>query len=95
MRYPSGEVGVRELRQNLSVYLKRVKKGATLEVKERGRRIAVLAPASARSSALERLIAAGRATPASGDLLALGRPLGSRPSRRATRALGRLRRDAR
>jgi antitoxin (DNA-binding transcriptional repressor) of toxin-antitoxin stability system len=95
MRYPSGEVGVRELRQNLSVYLKRVKKGATLDVKERGHRVAVLAPASARSSALERLIAAGRATPPSGDLLELGRPLGSRPSRRATRALGRLRREAR
>ncbi|MGH7393339.1 MAG: type II toxin-antitoxin system Phd/YefM family antitoxin [Candidatus Rokuibacteriota bacterium] len=95
MRYVSGEVGVRELRQNLSVYLKRVKRGATLEVKERGQRIAVLAPAGARSSTLERLIAAGRATPSTGDLLDLGRPLGSRPTRRASRALARLRRDAR
>lgn len=95
MRYASGEVGVRELRQNLSVYLRRVKQGATLEVKERGHRVAVLAPAGARSSALDRLIAAGRATPASGDLLALGPPLGRRPSRRASRALSRLRAEAR
>lgn len=95
MRHASGEVGVRELRQNLSVYLARVKRGATLEVKERGRRIAVLAPADARGSTLDGLIAAGRATAASGDLLELGPPLGSRPSRRASRALSQLRREAR
>jgi prevent-host-death family protein len=95
MRYPSGEVGVRELRQNLSVYLKRVKAGATLEVKERGHRVAVLAPVGARSSALERLIAAGRATPARGDLLDLGAPVGRRGSRRASRALSRLRDETR
>jgi prevent-host-death family protein len=95
MRYASGAVGVRELRQNLSVYLKRVKAGATLEVKERGHRVAVLAPAGARASALERLIAAGRATPARGDLLDLGAPVGRRPTRRASRALSRLRDEAR
>jgi prevent-host-death family protein len=93
MKYAEGEIGVRELRQNLSVYLKRVKRGETLEVKERGQRVAVLAPAGARSSALERLIAAGRATPARGDLLELGRPIGARTSRRASRALARLRRE--
>ena len=95
MRYASREIGVRELRQNLSVYLKRVKRGETLEVKERGHRVAMLAPAGARSSALERLIAAGRATPGRGDMLGFGAPLGSRPSRRASRALARLRREAR
>jgi antitoxin (DNA-binding transcriptional repressor) of toxin-antitoxin stability system len=92
MRYPKGDpVGVRELRQNLSVYLRRVKAGATLDVKERGHRVAVLAPAAAGSTALERLIAAGRATAATGDLLAVGVPRGRRASRRATRALSRLR----
>lgn len=95
MRHVSGEVGVRELRQNLSVYLKRVKDGATLEVKERGHRVAVLAPVGARASALDRLIAAGRATPARGDLLDLGPPAGRRPTRRASRALGRLRDEGR
>lgn len=91
MRYGSDEIGVRELRQNLSVYLRRVKAGESLEVKERGRRVAVLAPVSAKASVLERLIVAGRATPARGDLLTLGPPLGRRTSRRASRAVARLR----
>ena len=95
MRYRRGEIGVRELRQNLSVYLRRVKAGETLEVRERGHRVAVLAPAGAKTSALERLIAAGRATPAAGDLLDLGAPLGRRPSRRAGRALAKLRDEPR
>ena len=93
MRYPRAEVGVRELRQNLSVYLRRVKKGESLQVRERGQQVAVLAPAGANSTVLERLIAAGRATPATGDLLALGAPLGKRPSRRASRALARSREE--
>jgi prevent-host-death family protein len=37
-------VGVRELRQNLSVYLRRVRRGETLEVTERGKPVAVLQP---------------------------------------------------
>ena len=84
---------MRELRRNLSVYLRQVKAGQTLEVKERGHRVAVLAPAGAKATALERLIAAGRATAAAGDLLELGRPLGKRPSRRAGRALAKLREE--
>ncbi|MGH2488568.1 MAG: type II toxin-antitoxin system Phd/YefM family antitoxin, partial [Candidatus Limnocylindria bacterium] len=40
------QVGVRELRQNLSVYLRRVKRGERLEVTERGRAVALLAPLS-------------------------------------------------
>lgn len=92
MRYRTGAVGVRELRQNLSVYLRRVKAGETLEVEERGQRVAVLAPTNARATALDRLVAAGRATAPGGDLLALGLPPG-RPSRRASRALGRLRKE--
>jgi prevent-host-death family protein len=37
-------VGVRELRQNLSRYLERVKEGETLTVTERGREVARLVP---------------------------------------------------
>jgi prevent-host-death family protein len=37
-------VGVRELRQNLSKYLERVKDGETLTVTERGREVARLVP---------------------------------------------------
>jgi prevent-host-death family protein len=58
-------VGVRELRQNLSVYLRRVERGETLEVTERGRSVAVLAPLPVgEPSTLDRLIAAGTVTPA-------------------------------
>jgi hypothetical protein len=44
-----------------------------------------------KSTTLNRLIAAGRATPASGDLLALGAPPGRRPSHRTSQALAKLR----
>lgn len=37
-------VGVRELRQNLSVYLREVRGGESLEVTERGHPVAVLQP---------------------------------------------------
>jgi prevent-host-death family protein len=58
-------VGVRELRQNLSVYLDRVKNGETLEVTERGQPVAQLGPRVATpASVIDRLIAEGRVTPA-------------------------------
>jgi len=61
----SDRVGVRELRQNLSVYLRRVKRGETLEVTERGVTVAELRPLpKKRLSILDRMIADGRATPA-------------------------------
>jgi prevent-host-death family protein len=57
-------VGVRELRQNLSVYLRRVKRGETLEVTERGETVAKLTPAHEPQGVLERLIAEGKVRPA-------------------------------
>ena len=61
-------VGVRELRQNLSVYLDRVKDGETLEVTERGVPVAVLRPRlQAAVSIIDRMIAEGRARPAAVD----------------------------
>ncbi len=64
-------VGVRELRQNLSVYLDRVKEGETLEVTEHGHSVALLTPLPRVSqSTLDRLIAEGRVTPGTGDLVA-------------------------
>ncbi len=54
-------VGVRELRQNLSVYLRRVKAGETLEVTEHGHVVAELGPVTEPSrSRYERMIADGR-----------------------------------
>lgn len=67
-REASARVGVRELRQNLSVYLERVKAGETLEVTEHGRPVARLAPnVPQRLSLIDQMIADGRITPASGD----------------------------
>ena len=75
-------VGVRELRQNLSVYLWRVKDGESLEVTEQGRPVARLIPLAAdQRSRLAEMIEDGRATRPKGDLL--DRPplkLGSGPS---------------
>lgn len=58
-------VGVRELRQNLSVYLDRVKAGETLEVTEHGQPVAQLGPRPAKPvSIIDQMIADGRATAA-------------------------------
>src|SRR6266542_4543479 len=67
----TNRVGVRELRQNLSRYLRRVARGECLEVTERGKPVAVLGPAAESGSALRQLVASGRATPPEGDLLDL------------------------
>ena len=63
-RAPAHTVGVRELRQNLSVYLERVKKGEALTVTDRGQEVAILRPMPKTNDVIERLIAEGRATPA-------------------------------
>jgi len=61
-------VGVRELRQNLSVYLDRVKAGETLEVTEHGLPVAQLGPRVAKPvSIIDQMIAEGRATAATVD----------------------------
>jgi len=88
------QVGVRELRQNLSVYLARIAHGETLEVTDRGQPVAILAPLPKRASVLERLKRDGLLTPAKGDLLALKRPPMA-VSRRGSRALEAQREDRR
>jgi prevent-host-death family protein len=67
-------VGVRELRQNLSIYLDRVKKGEALTVTEHGAAVAVLRPLPAAATALERLAAEGRVRKPLKDLRSLPRP---------------------
>jgi len=61
--YMSNLVGVAELRQNLSVHLRRVRAGETLVVTDRNRPVAVLGPPPATATHLDRLIAAGRVSP--------------------------------
>ena len=79
-------VGVRELRQNLSVYLRRVERGERLEVTDHGRLVAVLAPTGEPARSLERLVATGRVVPPTGDLLEILPPKG-RASTRVSDAL--------
>lgn len=52
-------VGVRQLRQNLSVYLRRVKQGEPLEVTERGHPVARLEPIVDENDPFARLSAQG------------------------------------
>lgn len=68
------KVGIRELRQNLSVHLRKVKAGESLEVTERGRPVALLTPLPERMSLRERLIAEGKMTPGKGNLADLDLP---------------------
>jgi prevent-host-death family protein len=73
-------VGVRELRQDLSRYLRRVTAGERFEVTERNVPVAILAPLPG-DTALGRLVAEGRAVPARLELRRLGAPLGTVDSR--------------
>jgi prevent-host-death family protein len=56
------------LRQNLSVYLDRVKEGERMEVTERGRAVALLVPLPPGTDRLERLEAEGKLSVARGSL---------------------------
>jgi prevent-host-death family protein len=60
----SDTVGVAELRQNLSKYLRRVERGERLVVTDRNRPVAELGPVS-RGGTLDRLIAEGKVIPPS------------------------------
>ena len=53
-------VGVAELRQNLSRFLRRVERGERIIVTDRNRPVAELGPPPTTGDALERLIAEGR-----------------------------------
>lgn len=70
-------VGIRQLRQNLSVYVKRVREeGRSYEVTERGEPVARLTPLTDRpGSLIEQMIADGRITPAKGTIADLPAPL--------------------
>jgi prevent-host-death family protein len=85
-------VGVRELRQNLSVYLERVKAGESLEVSERGVPVARLEPRRPESmSILDRLIAEGTVTPGKGSIKDIPPPLVLPPGRSLSEILQEMR----
>ncbi len=67
------QVGVRELRQNLSRYLVQVKAGESFAVTERGREVARLTPSGPADSPIARLAAERGATMPRGDLVSRAR----------------------
>jgi prevent-host-death family protein len=88
-------IGVRELRQRASELLRRVERGETIEVTDRGRRVAILAPPP-DGSPLDRLRALGEMDPASRVLDDLPAPLALAPGiERPSEVLRRLRQDER
>jgi prevent-host-death family protein len=67
-------IGIRELRQQASRYLRDVQQGETIEVTDRGQPVARLVPVP-QDRGLEDLAVSGRLALARGDALDLGRPL--------------------
>jgi antitoxin (DNA-binding transcriptional repressor) of toxin-antitoxin stability system len=89
-------VGVRELRQNLSVYLARVIEGERFDVTDHGLVVAMLSPTPPATTLVERLVAEGRAIPATRDGRGLPPLRGKVPAdlgRRLQRALQESRED--
>jgi len=88
-------VGVRELRQRASELLRRVEAGETIEVTDRGRPVALLAPIP-EAGPLERLRAGGEVTVPAGALGELPTPLPlAADQERPSVVLARLRADER
>ena len=72
-------IGIRELRQNASKYLRLVEeRGEPIEITDRGRPIAQLSPLPT-GSRIEQLVASGRLRRGRGSLKDLGPPLEPRP----------------
>ncbi|MEJ2665786.1 MAG: type II toxin-antitoxin system prevent-host-death family antitoxin [Deinococcales bacterium] len=88
-------IGVRELRQHASRWLKRVARGESFEVTDRGRPIALLVPLPPVAG-LEALVREGRARRGEATMGALGAPLPLEPGLPSPReTLARLRADER
>lgn len=68
-------VGVRDIRQNLSVYLRRVRAGEAFTVTDHGAPVALLTPVSTSEDPLADLIASGRVIPARNRGCTLPRPV--------------------
>lgn len=88
-------VGIRELKQNASAVLARVKDGESVEVTERGRPVALIVPLP-KGGVTERLIAEGKATAPKGNLSDLPPPRAPKPGRPLpSEALAEMRADER
>ena len=69
MSHMSKTVGVRELRRELSEYLRRVEQGESFAVTSRGRAVALLGPSPENRDPISRLCLERHAIPARTDLL--------------------------
>lgn len=85
-------VGIRELRRNLSVYVKRVLAGETLEVTDHGLGVALLTPLLPPSDIVEQRLAAGRARAGARRYQSFSVPKG-RPSNAGSEGLALERAD--
>jgi len=78
--YMAERVGVRELRQNLSRWLRRVENGESFEVTDRGRPVAQLTPLRSADDVIARLAARGELVQVGrGNLADLDPPPPARP----------------
>lgn len=87
-------VGIRELRQQASALLRRVERGETFEITDRGRPVALLGPLPG-GSPLEDLRASGEVDTATADFDQLPPPIPPRGAELPSAALSRLRRHER
>jgi antitoxin (DNA-binding transcriptional repressor) of toxin-antitoxin stability system len=86
-------VGIRHLRQNASALIRRAIAGETIDVTEHGRLVARIVAMQA-GNVLDQMIAEGRATGSSGDLLDL-KPLPPPPGQPLSKVLEEMRREER
>ena len=77
-----GRVGVRELKQNASAVIERVRNGEVVDVTLRGEPVARLTPIPKDETAYERMLAEGKIRPATKRFEDLPPPLKPRPGDR-------------
>jgi len=85
-------IGVRDLRQRASEYLRDVQDGQSLEITAHGRPVAQLVPVR-RAGRRSLLVTRGRLSVGTGDLLKLGAPLPPAPGVQTVSELLRGARD--
>lgn len=73
-------IGVRELRQNASRYLRRVAAGESILVTDRGRAVAVINPPTSDQARYDELVASGELVPGDGGDLPEPLPASPAPS---------------
>lgn len=81
------EVGVRELRQNLSVYLRRVAAGERFVVTDQREPVAVLGPMPETDDPWEKMFAGGRLSKPTNSLADVRPPIDAGDSHAGTRAM--------